>query len=289
MHKLIGKSEQSKKSEIFRIQRIIAVVAGSIGLLVCLINFIDKLESHGALASFLKQEVIILFITTIFFLLTGFFDHGFFRIIQLLLGVITGALGVLDAYNSIHGIGILILFIIIAFKYGYLERRTRLKIVLLIIGIFGLIEYSARTSEQGGAHWMLGLNSILYLTLFIFVLYLIYSNEINTYISRTNAAESTIVELESERKELFNRLEVLNLKIEDLHRSTEPIDLDAMGITDREKEVIEALILYRETERDLAERLGIKYQTIKVHFKHIRNKLGVDRREEIIDMCRNNF
>ena len=277
-----------RRTEIARTQKVIAVIAGLVGLTVCLINFISKLDTHGIAGAFMRTEVVVLLLLSALMLVTGYINSNIIRGIQISVGFMTGIIGILDVYYSIHGIGLVILFIIVAFRYGFFEKRPRIKIASIIIGIFALIEFSASRTHAGN-NWMVGLDSILYLALFLTILYFLYSSEINAYISKNNAAEKTIGELEKERDEMTSTLENLNMRIARMKSESETVDLDSLGLTDREKEVIEALVVYRETDKALADRLGIKYQTIKVHFRNIRDKLGVDRREEIIDMCRNNF
>ena len=107
--------------------------------------------------------------------------------------------------------------------------------------------------------------------------------------TRTKAAEDSVVEMIKHRNVLEKELKVLNRTIREMQKSSDPLDFEAIGITERERDVLMALVVYGDTSKEIAERLQIGYETVKTHLKHIRDKLGVDRREEIIDLCRNNF
>lgn len=276
------------KSDIFRIQKTIAIIASGIGFGVFAVNLIHSIELYGIEEAFLRKSVFVLFISSAIVLFTGFLNKNIARLIQLGLAIFTGAMAILDEYDSIFGIGIFLLSAMIAFRYGYFRRYLRLKAATSITITFVLIYISAHL-KSSSTRVMMGLDSILYMSFFLMITYLIYSDEINRYIKRTKEAETTAVELIEQRKVLQQEMNELNMRIVEVNEQVKPVNLKSLGITVREEDVLRALITYREKEEDIAIRLGIGYQTVKTHFKHIRDKLGVDRREEIIDMCRNNF
>ncbi|RKX76108.1 MAG: helix-turn-helix transcriptional regulator [Spirochaetes bacterium] len=66
-------------------------------------------------------------------------------------------------------------------------------------------------------------------------------------------------------------------------------DLKSFGITPREKQVLKALVTTRGTNREIAERLGLHETTVKTHIYNICNKIGVDSRIDLIELCRWNW
>ncbi len=275
----------AKKSSVFKVQKRIAYIVSSLGMLVVIINFVGLLQRVSVLDALLYPSVSVILAVSIITFLTSLKDINFLRYVQLCIFFLVGAIAILDVYNSFHGLGLVILALIIGFRYGLFEKKPLLKIFLFIGIIFVIIEIAARL-QSGVVHWNAGLDAIMYILVFIGVLYTIYSNEIIYYVKLTTEAENKLSRIEMERTRLQNKLDDLDLVYRQL---TQPADLDSMGITPREMEVIEALVVYRERDRALAERLGISPYTLKEHMKHIRDKLGVDRRDEIVDMCRNNF
>ena len=58
------------------------------------------------------------------------------------------------------------------------------------------------------------------------------------------------------------------------------------GLTARETDVLEQLSKGSST-RAVATRLSISEQTVKTHTRHIFNKLGIHKRQELIDIVEN--
>ncbi len=275
----------TNKFSIFKVQKRISYIVSALGMLVVFINFFDLVRRFPVIDALLYPSVGIILAVSIVIFLTSLKDSSFLRYVQLFIFFLVGAIAILDVYNSFHGLGLVILTLIIGFRYGLFEKKPLLKIFLFIGIIFVIVEIAA-SLQSGVIRWNTGLDAIMYILVFIGVLYTIYSNEIIYYVKLTTEAENKLNRIEMERTRLQNKLDDLDLVYRQL---TQPADLDSMGITPREMEVIEALVVYRERDRALAERLGISPYTLKEHMKHIRDKLGVDRRDEIVDMCRNNF
>lgn len=52
-------------------------------------------------------------------------------------------------------------------------------------------------------------------------------------------------------------------------------------LTPRERQVVDALARTRGTDKIVARELGISYNTVKMHMRHIAIKLGTTAREQI--------
>jgi DNA-binding NarL/FixJ family response regulator len=74
-----------------------------------------------------------------------------------------------------------------------------------------------------------------------------------------------------------------------LGEEQKPYDLKAAKISPAEERVIKVLTLYKASNREIAERLNIAESTVKLHMYNICNKIGVDTRFAIIDLCKYNF
>jgi len=108
--------------------------------------------------------------------------------------------------------------------------------------------------------------------------------------------ESVIKQLRKEKSyletDIFkqqDRLQYLNSILKEYEESNKPVDLELKNITPGEFRVVKTLCLYRGTDKEIGEKLNISENTVGIHLQRIRDKLGVDNRYEIIDLCRNNF
>ncbi len=270
------------------IQRKIAFVGGIAGLFVAIINLVDDLPKRNFLEAFIDIDVSLVILLSGLFLVSGYINSWTVRLFQIVLALICSGIAILDAYDAIYGLGLIILAVLLSFSYGFFRRHGVIKILFIVLYLFVMVVISTRLGNRSD-HIMLGLDAIIYLAMFLVTAYLIYSDEINAYLSRANQAESALETLRAERETLNSRLNELDDKIRAIEARRICIDLDKAGITAREREVLRVLIEYHETEKDIAKRLGISHFTVKEHFRHIRDKLGVDRREEIIELCRDSF
>ena len=165
------------------------------------------------------------------------------------------------------------------------------KAILSTLIIFFLLAFNlfkngiSSIIDQG----LFGFNILIYLLMFIVTIWIIYKNEINNYIEKANNKDETIFLLQSDRKNLKSMIYTLNERIDALENEYQPINYNLFGITDREQQVIERAVVYKENAKEIAKSLNISYWTVNEHFRHIRDKLGVDNREGIVRMCQNNY
>jgi DNA-binding NarL/FixJ family response regulator len=81
----------------------------------------------------------------------------------------------------------------------------------------------------------------------------------------------------------------LSSQLAELEENQKPFDLKVLGITPAEERVIKTLTIYKAGNREIAERLNLAESTVKLHIYNICNKIGVDNRFAIIDLCKYNF
>ncbi|MDC7227462.1 MAG: LuxR C-terminal-related transcriptional regulator [Spirochaetales bacterium] len=274
---------------VFRVQRRVSLISGIIGIAVAITNFTYFVSAHSVIESFIAPAVSLIVLVSILVLFTAFWDHAVSRIVQLALVYLMGAVSILDVYNSIAGIGMMLIFAVIAFKYGYFKKHSIVKFIIFLISIY-LLTFISVQNHPHKKGFMLGFDAILYTTMFITVLYSVYLDEIKEYSKRADVAERTVNELIIQRQKLNDELDNLTNQIINFEKSTKPLDFEMIKITPREQEVIKVLVVNGgATEKEIAEALNISPETVKTHMKNIRRKLGVDRKTEIIDLCRNNF
>ncbi|MCP4160117.1 MAG: hypothetical protein GY760_08600 [Deltaproteobacteria bacterium] len=286
-------------NNINQIQKEIGILATIVGIVVTSLNLSEGLTATDSLLkSLLLPGVWAVALPTLFVLYTCFYCSIFSRVFQIITVFLVATISIWDNYNSVFGLGLVALGILLLFKYGFLKKKFLLKAFILATSLVVWIYASAINSSKAtiGA-WLYGLDSIFYLVLFIGVCLIIYRNEISNYISQNKIDRNTIqtlnIELSSKEHELTEKMQLLKNELGKLENEykilIKPIDLEKKGLTPREKVVLENLMIYRETEDKLGERLGITRSGVRGHLANIRKKLGVERREELLELCRNNF
>ncbi|MCP4163728.1 MAG: hypothetical protein GY760_27020, partial [Deltaproteobacteria bacterium] len=157
------------------------------------------------------------------------------------------------------------------------------------------VEIAARL--QGGNKWSVGIESIIYLSVFLFLCYLVYSDEIKNYIEANKNSEEKYRNSERKIKEVIKQkntleleLEKIDIELKRLQNDLQPLDLEnEYNISVAEMRVLKTLMVYGGTDQYIADKLCLSYHTVKNHFRKIRIKLNAENREQIIYMCRNNF
>ncbi len=279
----------------FRIQRTIALVISFSSLTIALINFFSCLFSKGLKPALTSPTVYLVIMMMIAFLITAFYDKIGFRYFQIILLLIFSSITIIKAHESIYGIGFLLIATLISFKYGFFKQRAKLKGILLISYTFVNVEIAARL--QGGNKWSVGIESIIYLSVFLFLSYLVYSDEIKNYIEVNKNSEEKYRNSERKIKEVMkqkNNLELelgkIDIELKKLQNDLHPLDLEnEYNISVAEMRVLKTLMIYGGTDQYIADKLCLSYHTVKNHFRKIRIKLNAENREQIIYMCRNNF
>lgn len=102
--------------------------------------------------------------------------------------------------------------------------------------------------------------------------------------ARRRAAEATSV-AEAEHT-LVDRLQRELADLSDRIVEVDPLDFN---LTNRETEVLRLLVTKMASNKEIADELGFTERTAKSHIYNIFNKIGVDRRLEVIEMFRWSF
>jgi two-component system nitrate/nitrite response regulator NarL len=160
--------------------------------------------------------------------------------------------------------------------YGYLEKYARAKNTAILIVITALSQISANLHSDMGIY--AGVSTLLY-TLFLVTLLVIIWRDM---VRQQKMLRNENFSLQMDYRKLSGQLKAL----EEDHK---PFDLKAVKISPAEERVIRILTIYKASNREIAERLNIAESTVKLHMYNICNKIGVDNRFAVIDLCKFNF
>ena len=161
--------------------------------------------------------------------------------------------------------------------YGFLETYPKTKNAVIIAIMVGASQISAiiHNTGEGAYAGLTTLGFFAFLIIFILILWqdMVRQQEL----------------LKQENTNLQTNYGQLEKQIEELEEKQEPFNLKSVGITPAEERVIRVLTIYKASNREIAERLNIAESTVKLHLYNIYNKIGVDNRFAIIDLCKYNF
>jgi len=258
---------------MMRTQRRIGLLFASIGLAVTVANLITFSLSDGFVAALLNLKINSVFFFSLLLAATAFIRFRISRWIQTFVPFLVGTIAVFDTYDSVYGLGMFAIGIIIGLKHGLFIRYFRAKAAAVLIYIFAIVIAAAELTQPENV-LAKGVDAVLYLLLFGLLLASIYSDEIKRYAAFSSRQTAYIRRLKNE--------------VDSLQESQKPIDLDERGITPGEERIIRCLVEYGGSNAELSERLGVSSSTVKAHLASIYDKLGVDNRWGVIELCRNN-
>ncbi len=280
---------------MYSIQKKVGYLFFITGIAVVTANMVTISRLYGFTSAMGDISVYLTLIFSFYSLFTIFIDSKVIRFSQILVLCLVAGISIIDQYDSFYGVGLLFLSVILAFKYRFFERKAVLKLMCIGIYTFTLIEVSVAVNDDF-VSVIHGFDSLVFLTLMIVFFLMLYRDEIRSYLEKQNRFSSEIDSLKREHALLQNRinqdslrLAELNEKIREYTEENKPIDLKALQVSPAEERVVRTLCTYRCDNREIAKRLNISVPTVKVHLSRVMDKLGVDDRYAVMDMCRNNF
>ncbi len=293
-------------TEDLKIQNRVSIIIAVAGGLVILINLFRNLFiRHRSLLDTLlhNQTVSLLFMFSLIMFLTRKSKSAFVRYLQIFVFLANAALAIMDEYDAFHGMGFVILAILLAHRYGFFNRHPRIKLIILAVFTMTFIELSINAA--GEDHVGSSIDILIYIVFFLTLIYLIYKSEIDHFLRLEKVLSETISSMENEKsvleKEIMiysgeilkreSRIRELEMEISSSVDHGQPIRLkEDFGITGREEDVIREFCLNPQlTTSELADRLHMSFGTIKRHFNSIFKKLKVRSRSELLDRCKWNF
>jgi len=260
------------------IQKQIGVLISIFGLAVFFLNLLNEVISgeDTLLHSFTDFYSWSVLVFTIPFIISALVESPVLKKLQILVFALVGTLNILTAYQDFYGPAMFLAAWLVTRQYGYLERHGRVKNLAFLVTVTGLSQISAKLFSRDEIY--AGFATLAY-TLFLVTLLIILWRDI---IRQQQQLKSENFSLKMDYRRLSEQLR----QLEEDHK---PYDLKAVNISPAEERVIKTLTIYKASNREIAERLSIAESTVKLHMYNICNKIGVDNRFAIIDLCKYNF
>lgn len=258
------------------VQKRIGLLISILDLFVVVTNFINYAIIDGIVASLLNISVWFMFLIIIPFVFSIFIESRVLKILQVLAILFVGTISVIQDYEGFYGPALFLASWLMMRQYGYLEKHGKKKNIGLLVAVVVLSQISANLHTHEGA--FAGF-STLWFSLFLSTLVLIiWRDMINQQ-----------KELKKENNSLQINYKKLAVLLEEIEKNKQPYNLKACGVSPAEERVIKILTIYKASNREIAERLDLAESTVKLHLYNIFNKIGVDNRFAVIDLCKYNF
>lgn len=248
-----------------------------VGLAVLIDNIIKRYIDGGTFIYIISGiSVWLLFLTLIPFFISIFFENKLFKIVQIVFILFTGVINIMDSYETIYGPGMFLAGWLLMRHYGFMDNYRKTKYMLSFLFLIAISQVSAIIHSQGAIYAGL---AILQYSAFIILLIIIIWRDMVTEQER----------LRVENKSLKINYTRIRDQLKELEEEQKPYDLKAVKISPAEERVIKTLTIYKASNREIAERLNIAEPTVKLHLYNVYNKIGVDNRFAIIDLCKYNY
>lgn len=248
----------------------------SLSVLAFTVFFENLIEHYNAVGSFeaigfnyVTLVVGVLSLSTCFFSIGKYFQVACFSV--------TCLLTFFEDPESGFALIQIVILTLLSFKYGFLKKNLILKIVGAISVVFTTMFVSA---YWHGHSLIYVLATLLFFSIFVFLIFLIMSDEIKINIKREKRLKAVIKKLNHSLVDTKEHLKSIGAYYID------PIEA---GLTKAELLLLENLCIYRESNIDLGERLGKSPNTIKVQLTKVMEKIGADTRYQLIDLCKNYY
>ena len=258
------------------VQKKIGVLISMVGMAVVITNTWYRLQRGDIVYALTGFSVWSVFVFTVPFIVSVFVESRLLKYLQILTLMLVGAINIIDSFEQFYGPAMFLAAWLLMRHYGFLEKHTVFKNITILFIVAGLSQLSAFLHTDEGIY--AGLTTLLF-TLFLIVLLII--------IWRDMVRQQG--ELKTENRILRMNYNDLAKQLEELEAEQKPFDLKKVNISPAEERVIETLTVYKASNREIAERLNIAESTVKLHLYNIYNKIGVDNRFAIIDLCKYNF
>lgn len=221
--------------------------------------------------------ILILFFFILTISLTMNIDKEIVRIIQVIIFILNFVIATILQLDIFYGFGFYILAVILMLRYRYFKSYSKMKIASLVLFFIVIIELSSFLNKSELLGDSVGI--VVFITFFIFNLYIIYGEEINI-ILLTETKRSI-----RENHSSLGEIEMLKQKIRSLENNIEGKKSDSLSefnFTLKEELIIKLLCTEKMSNKELSEELFISTGTVKQHLNNIYNKCGVNKRIKVI-------
>ena len=259
------------------VQKRIGLMVSFSGLIMIITNIVNRTIRVDFEYAMSGKGVWLLFLIIVPFIISIFLENRILKILQIAFLVLTGAINIVGGgYREFYGPGMFLGAWLLMRHYGFLEKYGKLKNVLFLVFLVGLSQGSAAIHSEESVY--AGLTTLLYSLFLVLLLIIVWR-------------DMTLRQQQLKKENLFLKTDYNKLAADLLEIELEqrPFDLKAKRITPAEERVIKILTLYKASNREIAERLGVEESTVKQHLHNIYEKMGVENRFAIIELCQYNF
>lgn len=219
-------------------------------------------------------HLIVLIISIIFFI-SSFSRFG--RYIHLICLSIASLYAYIFHCETGYGLVIIFFMALLSYKYGFLITHLYKKIfisssVMILLLLLQLYKF--------GNKFTFLFPGMLFIGVFLLLAYSVLRCKVEIVNKREEY-------LQREIKRLTSDLNNKDLYLKSI--GFDYIDPVESGLTEAELVLLENLCLYRESNVDLALRLGKSPNTVKVQLNKIMIKTGSENRYQLIDLCKNYY
>jgi len=262
------------------VQKRIGILVSLIGITVVLSNINYRVVRGQDFYQIISAlTVTFLFLTTTPFIVSIFVESRLLKILQITVFFLTGGLNILsNNYQEFYGPAMFLTGWLLMRHYGFLETYPKTKNTIIMMMVIGFSQVSAIINhpEHGGAY--AGLVTLAFSLFLIIIILIIWRDMVRQ--QELLKQENTALKMDYGQ---------ISEQLADIEKSQKPYDLKSVDISPAEERVIRILSIYKASNREIAERLNIAESTVKLHLYNIYNKIGVDNRFAIIDLCKYNF
>ena len=262
---------------ISTVQQRIGLLISIVGLFVLVDNIITCYMLDYTFSEIISDITVwLLLLTIIPFSISVFIESRLIKVFQVILIIFTGVMNILDSYNTIYGPGMFLAGWLLMRHYGFMDGYRKTKYILFLVFLIVISQISAIMHNQGTTD--AGLEILEYSVFIIIFIVIIWRDMV----------------LDQERLRIENKSLRINYtrirdQLNELEEEQKPYNLKAVKISPAEERVIKTLTIYKANNREIAESLNIAEPTVKLHLYNIYNKIGVDNRFAIIDLCKYNY
>ncbi len=260
------------------VQNRIGLLVSVVGTIVLIDNIIARyIIGNGSFEYIISGiSVWLLFLTIIPFIISIFIESWLVKVLQVTFIILTGVINIMESFSEIYGPGMFLAGWLLMRHYGFMDKYRKIKYALFLVFLIGISQVSAIIHNQGviGA----GIEILEYSAFIILLIIIIW---------RDMVLEQ--YKLRTENRSLKINYTRIRDHLKELEEEQKPYDLKAVEISPAEERVIKTLTIYKASNKEIAERLNIAEPTVKLHLYNVYNKIGVDNRFAIIDLCKYNY
>ena len=259
------------------VQKQIGVMISIIGLIGVLVYIIDlAMQGETFIEIVTDFSVWLLFASLIPVMISIFIENNIFKYLQIIIIIFTGTMNIFDSYNEVYGPGLFFAAWLLIRHYGFFDKYRNIKYLLFFLYLIVLTQFSAIIHSKGT--FDAGSSIVVYTVFIVLFVVIIWRDMVKVQ-----------TKLKTENRALKMNYTKIRDQLQTLEEDRVPYNLKAVKISPAEERVIKTLTVYKASNREIAERLNIAESTVKLHLYNIYNKIGVDNRFAIIDLCKYNY